>query len=564
MRVGGIMSKLTLGQILLQKGFVKPQDLKQAREVQIANPQKSLAEILISLNVTSEINILSALAQRMNVPLIEGAIFVTDTDIIKLVPEKVARKHTIIPYKMDRNKLIVAMRDPSNMDAAEDIKMASGMDIGFVLATAPAINDAIEKYYANVTAQKMAEDISQQEAQEQAQNANNELDDRVDSAPIVKMLNTLVQQAFVTHASDIHIEPFRDTVIIRMRIDGALQEYMRITPSAHKSLITRIKILSNMNIAEKRIPLDGRFDYTFEGELIDIRVSTLPTTYGEKAVLRLLGTAMGQDVKLTDLGMLPENAEKFMRVCEAPNGVVLVTGPTGSGKSTTLYTVLQDLNKPTVNVTTIEDPVEKKVFGINQVQTNHKAGLDFASALRSILRQDPDVVMIGEIRDNETADIAMRAAITGHLVLSTLHTNDAVSTIARLIDMDVPPYLVAAALNGVLAQRLVRKLCPKCKQKVEVTEAQRNILKDPTLKECYGPVGCPNCSFTGYKGRTSIHEVLVVDVTLRELITKNATTEELREYAQKSGMIFMDENVRLKIKEGITSVDEYMRTIYTV
>ena len=558
------MSKLTLGQILLQKGFVKPDDLKQARNVQIQNPSKSLAEILISLNVTSEVNILTALAERMNVQLLEGAIYVTDTDIIKRVPEKIARKHTIIPYKIDKNKLIVAMRDPSNMDTIEDIKLAAGMDIGFVLATSSAINDAIEKYYANVTAQKMADDMSQEEQQEAAANAANELDDRVDSAPIVKMLNTLVQQAYVTHASDIHIEPFRDTVIIRMRIDGALQEYMRISPSAHKSLITRIKILSNMNIAEKRIPLDGRFDYTFEGELIDIRVSTLPTTYGEKAVLRLLGTAMGTDVKLTDLGMLPENAEKFMRVCEAPNGVVLVTGPTGSGKSTTLYTVLQDLNKPTVNVTTIEDPVEKKVFGINQVQTNHKAGLDFASALRSILRQDPDIVMIGEIRDNETADIAMRAAITGHLVLSTLHTNDAVSTIARLIDMDVPPYLVAAAMNGVLAQRLVRKLCPKCKKKVEVTEAQKNILKDHSIKEAYGPVGCPNCSFTGYKGRTSIHEVLTVDTGLRELITKNATTEELREYARKNGMIFMDENVRIKIKEGVTSVDEYMRTIYTI
>ena len=529
----------------------------------MTNPSKSLAEILISLNVTTELNILSALSERMNVPLLEGAIFITDTDIIKLVSEKVARKYTIIPYKLEKNKLIIAMRDPSNMDAIEDIKMASGKDIGFVLATSAAIGDAIEKYYANVTAQKMADDMTQEE-EENNVNQVNEMDDRVDSAPIVKMLNTLIQQAFSTHASDIHIEPFRDTVIIRMRIDGALQEYMRISPSAHRNLITRIKILSNMNIAEKRIPLDGRFDYTFDGELIDIRVSTLPTTYGEKAVLRLLGTAMGSDVKLTDLGMLPQNAEKFMRVCEAPNGVVLVTGPTGSGKSTTLYTVLQDLNKPTVNVTTIEDPVEKKVFGINQVQTNHKAGLDFASALRSILRQDPDIVMIGEIRDNETADIAMRAAITGHLVLSTLHTNDAVSTVARLIDMEVPPYLVAAALNGVLAQRLVRRLCPKCKTKVQVTEAQKNILKDHSITECYGPVGCPNCSFTGYKGRTSIHEVLTVDVGLRELITKNATTEELREYAKKTGMIFMDENVRIKIKEGVTSIDEYMRTIYSI
>lgn len=556
------MSKLTLGQILLQKGYVKPEHLKQAREVQIANPSKSLAEILISLNVTAEINILTALSERMNVPLVEGTIYLNDTDIIKLVPEKVARKHVILPYKEENGKLIIAMRDPSNMDAAEDVKMASGKEVGFVLATEASILDAIDKYYASATVQKMADDLNEEE---ESQNQNvSDVDDRVDSAPIVKMLNTLVQQAYITHASDIHIEPFRETVIIRMRIDGALQEYMRITPATHKSLITRIKILSNMNIAEKRIPLDGRFDYTFDGQLIDIRVSTLPTTYGEKAVLRLLGTAMGSDIKLTDLGMLPQNVEKFTKVCDAPNGVVLVTGPTGSGKSTTLYTVLQDLNKPTVNVTTIEDPVEKKVFGINQVQTNHKAGLDFASALRSILRQDPDVVMIGEIRDNETADIAMRAAITGHLVLSTLHTNDAVSTIARLIDMDVPPYLVAAALNGVLAQRLIRKLCPKCKKIVEVTDAQRATLHDPNLKQAYGPVGCPNCGFTGYKGRTSIHEVLMVDTQLRDMITKNCTTEELREYAKKSGMIFMDENVRIKIREGVTSIEEYMRTIYTI
>ena len=560
------MSTLKFGQILLQKGYVTPDQLRKARDINRENPRMSISEVLISMNVTPEINILSALAERMGYPLIEGNIFIEDADIIKMVPEKIARKHNIIPLKMDKGRLLVAVRDPTNMEVELDVKAASGKDVAYALATADSIKNAIEKYYANITAQKIAEgvDSEAEDLEKQQQQQAAELDSRVDSAPIVKLLNTLVEQAYLRKASDIHVEPFKDVVIIRMRMDGDLVEYMRITPSTHRSLITRLKILSNMNIAEKRIPLDGRFDYTFEGTTIDIRVSTLPTAYGEKAVLRLLGTALGKEIGLHELGMTDENVQKFEHVCNAPNGVVLVTGPTGSGKSTTLYTVLSKLNKPTVNITTIEDPIEKRVMGINQVQVNEKAGLTFAAGLRSILRQDPDVVMIGEIRDYETAEITMRASITGHLVLSTLHTNDSCATVARLIDMGVAPYLVAAAVNGILAQRLVKRLCPKCKKLEVLTAEQRNILGDQKMESAYFPVGCSACNFTGYSGRFAVHEVLVFDSEMRALITKGASTEQLREHAVKTGMEFMDQNVRKRIALGETSLEEYVRIIFTM
>lgn len=557
------MSNLKLGQILLQRKYVTPADLVKAQEIRQQNPQMSLADVLLSMEVTSEANILSALAERMGYDFKE-VIFIDDKEVIKLISERIAKKYSIIPVEIDMdNRLKVAMRDPTNIEAIEDIKMLTNMEVIPIIATRKAIDDAIDKYYTNASAQKMAEGIDSMSLGDQQDEAIKEMDARVDSAPIVKLLNNLVQYAYQRKASDIHIEPFKDYVIIRMRIDGDLQEYIQITPTAHKNLITRIKILSNMNIAEKRIPLDGRFEYSFGGVTVDIRVSTLPTTYGEKAVLRLLGTALGKNVALGDLGMSEENVVKFSRICKAPNGIILVTGPTGSGKSTTLYTVLQELNRPEVNITTIEDPVEKKVQGINQVQTNHKAGLDFASGLRSILRQDPDIVMIGEVRDQETADITIRAAITGHLVLSTLHTNGSVETVARLIDMGIEPFMVAAATNGILAQRLCKVLCPKCKEKVKISEFHAEVLGDPSVKEVYKAVGCPNCNYTGYSGRTAVHEVLEFDHKLRELVTKNASNDEMKDYCRSTGMEFLGENIIGKIKAGITSVDEYMRLIYT-
>ena len=558
---------LKLGQILLKRGQVSPEHLKEARDKQRDDPTLSLAEVLISMNITKEENILSALAERMNVDFIDGQVYVADTDVIKFVSEKLARKYQVLPYKVDRGRLIIAIRDPSNIEVAEDLKMVSGKEIGFVLATKENISVGIDKYYSSASARKLAEGIGQSQEEEVIKKSDDidDIDNRVENAPIVKLLNTLIQQAYIRQSSDIHIEPFKDTVVIRMRVDGDLIEVLRITPTAHRNLITRIKILSSMNIAEKRIPLDGRFEHRFDGMGVDIRVSTLPTTFGEKAVLRLLGTALGKDITLAKLGMDENNIKKFNRICSAPNGVILVTGPTGSGKSTTLYTVLQDLNKPTVNVSTVEDPVEKKVYGINQVQVNAKAGLTFASALRSFLRQDPDIIMIGEIRDFETAEIAMRAAVTGHLVLSTLHTNDAISTIARLLDIGIQPYLVSASVNGVLAQRLVKILCPKCKELEPTTDIQKKILNDDTIMETYKAVGCPSCGFSGYFGRTAIHEILEFDSQIREMITKGMGMNVIRDYVEgETDTIFMDENIKNLIREGKTSIQEYMRVIYTV
>ena len=558
------MSKLKLGQILLQRKYATPEDLIKAKEIQQNNPNMTLAEVFLSMNITSEANILSALAERMGLDFKE-VLYIDNKDVFKLVPEKTAKKYHIIPAAIDdNNRLILAMNDPTNIEALEEIKMIANMEIRPLIATKKAIEDAIDKYYSSSSAQKMAEGIDSLAFEIAQSEAIKDIESRVDSAPIVKLLNNIIQYAYQRKASDIHIEPFKDCVKIRMRIDGDLQEYLTITPSALKNLITRIKILANMNIAEKRIPLDGRFEYNHNNLFVDIRVSTLPTTYGEKAVLRLLGTALGKNVSLADLGMTPANVEKFTRIIKAPNGIILITGPTGSGKTTTLYTALQEVNRPEVNITTIEDPVEKKVAGINQVQTNDKAGMDFATGLRAILRQDPDIIMIGEIRDTETADITIRAAITGHLVLSTLHTNDSVASIARLIDMGVEPYMVAAAVNGIMAQRLCKVLCPKCKEKTELSDFHRKLLNDKNLKEAYKAVGCPNCSYTGYSGRTSVHEVLEFNPIIREMISKNKSIDDIKAYARSTGMEFLADNIVSKIRKGITSVDEFMRLIYTI
>ncbi|MEG1645918.1 MAG: GspE/PulE family protein, partial [Clostridia bacterium] len=492
------------------------------------------------------------------------SIFVSNQEAIKNLPEKIARKNIVAPIDLRLGKLVVAISDPYNIEAVEEIKLLSGKEVELVVASKERILESIDAQYSNASAQLMAQDIDDTKlASMMSSKEIADIDSRVDNTPIVKLVNTLVLQAYLKRASDIHIEPFKDYVVIRMRIDGDLQEYLRLNIASHQNIVTRIKIMSEMNIAEKRIPLDGRFEYNCDGISVDIRVSTLPTTYGEKVVMRLLGTALSANTTLDTLGMTPNNLKRFMKICHAPNGVIFVTGPTGSGKSTTLYTVLQDLNKPTVNVTTVEDPVEKHVEGINQVQVNQKAGMTFSSALRSILRQDPDVIMIGECRDFETAEITMRSAITGHVVLSTLHTNDAVASISRLIDMGVEPYLVATAVNGLLAQRLVKVLCPQCKRKVKATEQDKLILKDKNLEYVWEPVGCPNCNNSGYSGRTAVHEVVELDIHMRDMITENKSMDEIRAYAASQGVVFLAGNLLELIKEGRTTVAEYRRTVYT-
>lgn len=455
------MDNHLIWEVLLSNGTITHDQLSDALRWQRSHPDEDVGSILLARGIVTDGQLLAAYAQRLDVPFIEKDLVVKRPEVLKLVPETLARRYGIMPLDINNNKILVAISDPEDMSVIEDVKLSSRMDASIALASAENILSAIERYYRNA-------ELFYREEQEEVQTVNfvsddtakkmDEIESSVNNTPVVKLVNNLVQQAYIRQASDIHIEPFENDVIVRMRIDGDLIEVMRLAPATLASVISRIKILSGMNIAEKRIPQDGRFNYTNDEFKVDLRVSTIPTMYGEKCVMRLLNTGGENLLSFEQLGMSRETIARFDHMLSAPNGIILVTGPTGSGKSTTLYAVLNKLRKPTINITTIEDPVEKQMFGINQVQVNTKAGMTFASGLRALLRQDPDVIMIGEIRDYETAEIAVRASITGHLVLSTLHTNDAPSSIVRLIDMGVPPYLVAASVNaiiGVLAAIIV-------------------------------------------------------------------------------------------------------------
>ena len=564
------MKSVPIGQLLVEAGYITEDQLGEALVQQKKTyAGEKIGEILLKMGFVSETQVVHALSARLKVPYVDLITAKIDIDAVKKIPEDVARKNTVIGYKTQGGRLFVATNDPVNFYIFEELKISAGMEIIPMLATKSAIMETIGKAYSQNATSDIMNDINQEYdanaalMQAELENAA----ERIDNAPVVKLVNTLVESAFRKNASDIHIEPFKTKTRIRDRIDGELVEQMSVKANVHNALITRIKILSGMNIAEKRIPLDGRFGTTIDGVNLDVRVSTIPTVYGEKCVIRLLSTADEKARKITDLGMTDYNYEMFKSIIRCPHGVMLVTGPTGSGKSTTLYAALAELSKPNVNVVTVEDPVEKKMDGINQVQINAKAGMTFAAALRSILRQDPDVIMLGEIRDGETADIAIRAAITGHLVLSTLHTNDAASTMLRLIDMGVAPYMVASSLIGVIAQRLVKLLCPHCKEKLILNDpadlrlvgkTERTVVYTPRLG------GCHECGGTGYHGRTAIHEIIVANNAIKELISKNATAEEIGAYARKNGTKLLRENVTDMVLAGQTSLDELVKATYSV
>ena len=564
------MKSVPIGQLLVESGYITEEQLNEALVQQKSTyAGQKLGEVVLKMGYVSETQVVHALSARLKVPYIDLVTAKIDIEAVKKIPEEVARKNTVIGYKMQSGRLYVATNDPVNFYIFEELKITSGMEIIPMLATKSAITETIDRAYSQNATSDIMNDINQEydanAALMQAELEN--ADERIDNAPIVKLVNTLLESAFRKNASDIHIEPFKTKTRIRDRIDGELVEQMSVKANVHNALITRIKILAGMNIAEKRIPLDGRYGTVIDGVTQDVRVSTIPTVYGEKCVIRLLSSADEKARKITDLGMTDYNYEMFKSIIRCPHGVMLVTGPTGSGKSTTLYAALGELSKPNVNVVTVEDPVEKKMDGINQVQINAKAGMTFAAALRSILRQDPDVIMLGEIRDGETADIAIRAAITGHLVLSTLHTNDAASTMLRLIDMGVAPYMVASSLIGVVAQRLVKLLCPHCKEKLILNDpadlrlvgrTERTVVYTPRLG------GCHECGGTGYHGRTAIHEIIVANNGIKELISKNATAEEIGEFARKNGTKLLRENVTDMVLAGETSLDELVKATYTV
>ena len=557
----------SLGDILLEKGYVNKAQLEDAKRWQKTHPNEKISAILLSRGIITEECMLSAMAERFNTSYLNTELVVRRPEILKNVPEQIVKKHCIMPIDIKAGQIIIATHDPHDIGAFEDVKMVARMDVGFVLAPQRIIESAIDKYYTNAGNFFVSDDATQKVVQTTSaatQQKLSEIESRVDNTPVVKLINSLITQAYMRRASDIHIEPFEEQILVRMRIDGELVECMRLDISTLNSIVSRCKILAGINIAEKRIPQDGRIDFDNGDISIDLRVNTLPTIYGEKVNMRLLATEDAALITLPDLGMPEQLFKQFSRIIKAPNGIILVTGPTGSGKSTTLYAVLSELNKPNVNITTVEDPVEKQIFGVNQVQTNAKAGLTFASGLRAILRQDPDIVMIGEIRDTETAEIAIRAAITGHLVLSTLHTNDAASSIIRLIDMGVASYMVASSVNCVVAQRLVKKLCPECKRRREIRPEEAALLHDDSITHLYEPVGCPRCGNTGFKGRTAIYEIIEIDNDLRRMISEGKNTEEIREFAKEHGATFLEDSIKSLIKDGATSISEFYRLIYSI
>lgn len=558
-------SKKRLGDILLDSGKVSYKQLDQALELQKSSG-KRLGDILIDTNILTETDIIEAIRVQMKIPVANLSRIEISDEAVRTIPENLARKHHVISIGFKEEdfikKLILVVNDPYNIIALDDVKIATGYDVDLMLSTKEEIKNALDKHYASQYVQMAADELSRSQKEEDKQELEDATDE-VKNAPVVKLVDSIISNAVKARASDIHIEPFENFIKIRTRVDGELQEVLRVDKANLGALTTRIKILANMNIAEKRIPQDGRIITIVDGKQFDLRISSLPTVYGEKVVIRIL-SKQGFLIGMDKLGLFQEEMDKINRILAVPYGIVLVTGPTGSGKSTTLYTMLTGLNKADVNIITVEDPVEYTMEGVNQVNVNNKAGLTFASGLRSILRQDPDIVMIGEMRDSETAEIAVRAAITGHKVLSTVHTNDAPSTIVRLIDMGLEPYLVSTSLAGVVAQRLVRRICPYCKKEYKATSYEKKILElkeeeDVTL---YKGAGCNFCNNTGYAGRLGIYEIMEITREVREYIAEGKNTDELRDLCLRSGMNDLKMYCIKHVLKGSTTLDELVKITF--
>jgi len=550
-----------LGDILLNMKEITVEQLENAYKSQIETGKK-LGEILVEKGYTTELKVMTALSKQWGVEIVNLDNYIINIDATKLVSEKLAKRTNAIPLKIWNNKLIIAMVDPLNIIDIEDLEMESCMKAEIVLATKFQIQNAIEKYMGRRSAEKAVEDFNRENLiDDDFEGADTELDSNIANSPVVRLINSLIKQALKMGASDIHIEPFENRIRVRVRVDGDLQEVL--TPSKHtqSAIVTRVKIIAGMNIAEKRIPQDGRIEIKIDDSVIDLRISVLPTVYGEKIVMRLLDRGNFLKTK-KELGFTEQNMKIFDSILEAPNGVILVTGPTGSGKTTTLYASLNELNKMNKNIITVEDPVEYKIEGINQVQVNTKAGLHFSTGLRSILRQDPDIIMVGEIRDEETAEIAVRAAITGHLVISTIHTNDAPSTIMRLQDMGIKPFLITASIRGIIAQRLVKRICTNCKTSYEASPIEKQLLEVEGDLILHRGKGCPKCYHTGYSGRIAIHEILKVDKAVREAIQDGGTVDDISKAAEKNGMKTLKHNCKELVLSGITTIEEYSKVIY--
>ncbi len=502
--------------------------------------------------------ILGAIKRQLNIPMLDLDDIHIKQEVIRILPEKLARKYTAVPVRIDNGQLLVAMSDPSNYFAIDDIRLATGFAVKPAISSQEQVLRSIEKYYDKEKAQKAAEVFQRSVvmSRNQAEKLESELNQ---DAPIIQFINTVLENAIIYKASDVHIEPEDEEIRVRYRVDGFLEEILRSDIQILEPVVSIVKIMSNMNISEKRIPQDGRFLYRAGGKYVDMRVSVVPTIYGEKIVIRLLNKDDAL-LDLSKLGFSDKEESIIKKTIRRPYGIVLMCGPTGSGKTTTLYSFIKEVNDVKKNIVTIEDPVEYNLDGVNQMQVNNKIGFTFADGLRSILRQDPDIVLVGEIRDMETAEISIRAALTGHLVFSTIHTNNAASTISRLKDMDIQPYLLASTLAGVISQRLVRKVCPVCAKSGPASHLEKKILgidQDIMIKKAEG---CPSCGMKGYRGRIAVFEVLEIDDEIKKMIVDDASDLEIEEYAKKSGMESLKESCIQKVLAGETTIEELIRT----
>ena len=557
--------RVRIGDLLLSQGMITQQQLDTALSEQKIRKTK-LGETLIALGYVSQKDFSDVLSRQLGVESVDLRKEGLQDAAIRLVPEDIMKKYELVPFAIDENNsniLKIAMSDPMYLPAIDDVSLITGMEVVPYFAPTAQIAMQIDRMFGKKQAMEAAAQYQLEHADELREEEESASSAEVDNAPIVKIVRTMLEQAIRQGASDIHIEPLERNLRIRYRIDGALREVMDYNTTLLPAMVARVKIMSGLDISEKRKPQDGRLTLQVDNREYDVRVSVLPTVFGEKTVMRLTAKdGLSREKKY--LGLKPEDEERLDGILKNPHGIILVTGPTGSGKSTTCYTVLSELNREEVNIITVEDPVEANVDGVNQVQVNVKADLTFANALRSILRQDPDIIMIGEIRDGETAGIAVKASITGHLVISTLHTNSTAASITRLIDMGVEPYLIGDSVVGIIAQRLVRKLCPKCRKAREATDQEKKLLMVPASmpQTVYEPVGCEDCGGIGYRGRTAIYEIMPVTAKLRNRIHDKVTADELQEIAVSEGMSTLRMAAAKKVKEGITSCAEMIKVAY--
>ncbi len=555
-------TNLRIGEILEERGYVNKEQMEQALAYQKEHRNMRLGQILIELQFVTEQQVLEALARRLELEIVDVFSQQVDLEAVAMVNKELAEKNLFLPLGVKNRTMTLVTNDPLNYFALEEVRQQTGCYLQIMLSEEKPLRQAISYYFAEVGARRAATQANAGFVTEEEDDLDlMELDNVEEEAPIIHLLNSLVERAIKSNASDIHIEPFEGNTKVRMRIDGVIMEYVLLQRNVHQPLIARIKIMANLDIAEKRIPQDGHFRVRTENGHVNIRVSLMPTVFGEKAVLRLLNASTQLDYA-QQFGMDDESYRRFLPLLSSTNGIIYITGPTGSGKSTTLYMILEYLSKRMVNISTIEDPVEKNVKGINQTQVNPIAGLTFEAGLRALLRQDPDIIMVGETRDGETAEISVRAAITGHVVLSTLHTNDAASSIVRLEDMGVENYLIANSLVGLVAQRLMRKVCTNCIQEMEATESERKLLGEE-VKIIRRGRGCAQCNNTGYRGRIAVHEIIAVDSKLRHMISDHASMDEIVDYARKhQGMRTLKESGIELVRKGVSTPEELLKIAY--